>query len=242
MIDLWHLPVLMLAAYSASLLAGVTGFGGVFILLPAMLIYYPVREALPVVTIAMAAANLHRFWLYRKQVHYREALLFAAGAVPMVVVGVRVFAVTPPGIMIRVLGVFLLITVALRRLPALRHRRFNPRWFFPLGVAFGFVTGLIEGTGPLVGPFLLAYGLLKGAFIGTIGLIYVGMYIPKLLTLGFSGLLTPPVVTLGLIFAPCMFLGVWTAKFIVDRISERAFVLLIEVVIATAAVILIVRG
>lgn len=242
MIDLWSLLILIPAAYAASLLAGVAGFGGVFILLPAMLFYYPVREALPVVTIAMAVANFNRFWLYRAQVAYREAALFALGSVPMVVLGVRVFATTPPGIMISLLGVFLLVVVVLRRLRGPRRRRYAPGWFAVLGTGFGFLTGLLEGTGPLIGPFFLAYGLLKGAFIGTIGLIYIGMYIPKLVTLGFSGLLTPKVVTLGLILAPCMFLGTWTARHIVDRMSERAFVIIIEITLVLAGLMLIVRG
>lgn len=55
-----------------------------------------------------------------------------------------------------------------RGLEAIRYRvPRSARWFFPIGASFGFLEGVIGGAGSLMAPFFLAFGLMKGTYIGT---------------------------------------------------------------------------
>jgi len=91
-------------------------------------------------------------------------------------------------------------------------------------------------------PFFLAYGLSKAAYIGTEAAATVVTHIFKLVAYGSTNLLSPRVLVAGLLAAPCMFIGSWLGKRIVDRLSERAFVVVIEIVMIGAGTMLLVRG
>ena len=91
-------------------------------------------------------------------------------------------------------------------------------------------------------PFFLAYGLVKGAYIGTEALATVVMHVAKLAAYGGAALLTARVILVGLALGPVMVGGSWTRKRIVDRLPERVFVLLIEITMGAAGLLFLVKG
>ena len=106
---------------------------------------------------------------------------------------------------------------------------------FPaIGAVFGFLSSLVGSTGPVMSPFFLGYGLTRGAFIATDALCTVGMYIPRGIVFQRYNLMTAPIVGVGLYVGVIMILGAWLGRRILDRLTDRAFLLIIETLIILA--------
>ncbi len=101
---------------------------------------------------------------------------------------------------------------------------------------------MLGSVGPIMAPFFLAYGLFKGAYIGTEAACTVVMHTTKLIAYGGAGVVRRSATVTGLALAPVIVAGSWLGKRILDRVSERVFVLLIDVVLVVSGTLLIVRG
>lgn len=211
-----------------------TGSGATAILLPALALYFGVRDSVPILTIANLASNLSRIWFNRREISASVVGWFALGAIPSAVGGALLFVHASTPILTRMLGVFLLATVAWRRLRPKPPRIESAAWFAPLGAGFGLLSGLLEGIGPLMAPFFLSYGLSRGAYIGTDALATVLMQVSKLAVFGSMKVLDRRILISGLAVAPLMFLGAFAAKKVVNRLSERQFAALIDLTLCAA--------
>src|SRR6266542_1077967 len=105
------------AAFLASTLAAVAGFGGAAVLLPALAAAFGVRQAIPILTVAQLVGNGSRVWFNRREVHVPVVGWFALGAVPLALLGGLLFASAPLGALKRLVGAFLLLMVAWRHVP-----------------------------------------------------------------------------------------------------------------------------
>ena len=81
------------------------------------------------------------------------------------------------------------------------------RGFTIVGAVFSFLSALLGSVGPIMIPFFLAYGLVKGALIGTEALATVVMHVTKLVAYGSTAILTSHSVTGGLGLGFIMILG-----------------------------------
>src|SRR5438067_4798179 len=97
-----------------------------------------------------------------------------------------------------------------------------------------FLSSFLVSEGPVMAPLFLAYGLVKGAYIGTEALATVVMHVTKLVAYRQTAVLTTSGVLVGLLLGPIMILGSFLGKRIVDKLPERVFVLLIEAVLIIA--------
>jgi uncharacterized membrane protein YfcA len=91
-------------------------------------------------------------------------------------------------------------------------------------------------------PFFLAYGLVKGAYIGTEALSTVVMHVTKLVAYRDAAVLPERCIVIGLAMGPIMFLGSWLGKRIVDRLPRQVFVILIEATMTVAGLLFLIRG
>ena len=233
---------LFAAALLASTIAAVTGTGGGVILLPVMTLIFGVRDAVPMYGVAQLIGNLSRVALNRRELRLNVVGWFMLGAVPMGVVGAIVFAKTPEAGLVRLLGAFLLVCVIVRHARAKQLREFSPKWFAPIGGVFAFVSALLGSAGPFLAPFFVAFGLVKGAYIGTEALATVTMHLSKLPTYYATGTLSRTAVIAGLSLGPVMILGSYIGKRIVDRIPAHAFAVIIDAIVVAFGVLFLLRG
>lgn len=229
-------------ALVASTLAAVTGFGGAAVLLPLLTLAVGVRDAIPILTVAQLIGNGSRVWFNRRELDWTVVGWFALGGVPLALIGGLLFARTPLTAITRLLGVFLLLVVIWRRVRPETTWRPPLRSFAVIGGCGSFLSALVGSVGPLMAPFFLAYGLVKGAYIGTEALSTVVMHVAKLVAYQHTAILSGPGVALGLALGPLMILGSWAGKLIVTRLPAAAFVFLIEVTMALAGLSFLVRG
>ena len=158
-LDLLPTLSLVLVALVASILSAVTGFGGAGILLPVLVWVFGVRDAVPILTVVQVVGNLARVYFNRHELVWSVTGWFAAGAIPASVVGALMFVNAPVSLLTRLLGAFLLGTVAYRHTKVGRQLRITRRGFLGVGALLGFLSALLGSVGPLAGPFFLSYGL-----------------------------------------------------------------------------------
>jgi len=220
------------AALLASTLAAVAGFGGAALLLAPLVAVFGVRDAIPILTVAQLIGNGSRVWFNRREVAVPVVGWFALGAVPLALLGGVLFATAPLRALERLVGAFLLGVVLWRHVPRAPVWRPGLRAFAAIGAVFSFLSALVGSVGPLMAPFFLAHGLVKGGYIGTEALATVVMHVAKLAAYQGTAILTLRAVAVGLALGPIMIFGSYVGKRILDRLPEGAFVLIIELVLA----------
>jgi len=212
-------------------------------------LYFGIRDAVPIITIANLSANLSRSVINRGEIVYPVVGWFMLGTVPASLLGAWLFTVTPPEILTRLLGALLISMVVWRRVRQMGispPARLAAAWFLPLGTTFGFLEGLMGSVGPLMAPFFLAYGLVRGAYIGTDALVTTVMQSVKLGVFGglFGGarLVGPGILAAGLTLVPFMVLGTLLGKKMLDRVSDAVFSILLELVLISAGLNFLIGG
>lgn len=224
------------AAFGLAVLSAVAGFGGGVLLLPVFTGLFGLRVAVPVLTLTQLSSNAGRVWLNRGDLRWRLVAWFALGAVPLAVVGGLALAHAPLKPLQRVLGVFLVAVVVWRRLNPHPRKPADPA-FAAVGAASGLGSALLGSVGPLTAPFFLAYGLTRTAYIGTEAASALTMHLAKLAAYGAGDLLSLRVLLYGAALTPATLAGAWVGKKIVGRISDRLFVLLVEVGLVLSGVL-----
>ncbi len=201
------------------------------IFLPFLIMIYGVRASVPILTVSVLLGNASRVYFNRRELDWKLVLWFSAGSLPLAIAGSFVYVNLPTFWIKKGIGAFLIFCVLLQRI----HKDFHltQRWvFLPLGMVTGFLSALIGGVGPISSPFFLAFGLTKEAFVGTEALCAVGMHLVKSVTYSRLNILNQRELYVGLSFGLIMSVGSYAAKKILERMSRRAFLILVEVLLA----------
>jgi uncharacterized membrane protein YfcA len=230
------LAIATLAAFVLALLSAVAGFGGGALLLPVFTGVFGLRVAVAILTLTQIASNGGRVWFNRHHLRWRVIGRFSLGAVPLAVAGGLLLAHAPLEPLKRILGVFLIAVVIWR------HLRPHPKppsdnSFIAVGAASGLGSALLGSVGPLTAPFFLAKGFTRAVFIGTEAACALLMHAAKIGAYGASHLLTTRVLLLGAAMTPATLAGAWAGKRVVAKISDRAFVILVETGLITAGLL-----
>ena len=131
-----------------------------------------------------------------------------------------------------IVGAFLVLSVPLRRILAWNVFQMRLRHFPVLGAVVGLLSALVVTTGPINTPFFLAYGLRRSAYIGTESVCAMAMHLARGAALARYRLMTWETVAVGLVLGGMMFAGAWLGRRLLDRMSDRIFLAVIEVLVA----------
>ena len=96
---------LLACGWLAATVSDAAGFGGALLLLPVLTLTVGAKAAVPILTVAQLLGNLSRAGFGWRDIRWRPALLFSAGAVPASLLGSRMFIALPPGLILRLIGV-----------------------------------------------------------------------------------------------------------------------------------------
>ena len=180
-------------------------------------------------------------WFNRRELNWHVVGWFALGGVPMALLGGVLFAHAPLAALTRVLGAFLILIVVIRHTPKMKAFKTPLKGFALIGAVSSFLSALLGSVGPLMAPFFLAYGLVKGAYIGTEALATVVMHVAKLIAYRESAVLPVHAVVSGLALGPIMVAGSFAGKRVLDRLPERVFVLIIDVTLLAVGMMFLAR-
>ena len=209
------------------------------LLLPVFTVLFGLRVAVPILTVTQLSSNGSRAWLNRSDLRCSLIGWFALGAVPFAVVGGLLLAHAPLASLKRVLGIFLIGMLIWRRVQR-RPRTPTEPAFAAVGAVSGLGSALLGSVGPLTAPFFLAVGLTRAAYIGTEAASALTMHVTKVATYGAGDLVTGKVLLYGVALTPATLLGAWAGRRIVGRISDRMFVVLVEVGLIAAGTLFLI--
>lgn len=226
--------ILLVAAFAGSILGGVAGFGAGLIMLPLLASIVGVRAAAPILTVTMLLGNLSRIWWSRHELDRLVAVRFLAGAVPATAIGAVFYAGATSEWLRWIIGGFLIAALPLRRLLLSRRAPILLRHFPVIGVCFGALSAVVVTIGPVLTPFFLAYGLRRGAFIATEAVCAFAMHVTRGVVFTRYALITWETAAVGAVLGSTMFGGAWIGRRLLDRMSDRVFLIIIEALIAGA--------
>jgi uncharacterized membrane protein YfcA len=207
----------------AGTVGGIVGFGTSIMLMPALVLVFGPREAVPIMAIAAIMANASRVAAWWREVDGRVTAVYSATGIPAAALGAKTLLTLSPGMVEMALGVFFIGMIPVRRWMARQHWTLNLWHMAGVGAVIGYVTGIVVSTGPINAPFFLAYGLVKGAYLGTEAMGSLAVYVAKALTFRTLGALPLEVVTKGLIIGSSLVGGAFIAKRLVIRLDGERF-------------------
>lgn len=223
----------------AGTVGGVVGFGGSTILLPAVVLAFGPKAAVPIMGIAGFLANMARVIVWWREVDWRAAAVYSATAVPAVALGARSFLALDARLVEGFLGLFMLAMIPARRWFLARQFSIGYGGLAAAGAGIGFLTGMVASTGPVNTPFFLAHGLVKGAYIATEALGSLSVYFTKSVVFQRFGALPWDLALKGAIIGASMMVGSWLAKRIVQRLDAQQFQTTMDILMFVAGLALI---
>ena len=219
---------------AAGTLGGIVGFGTSIMLMPALVLVFGPRQAVPIMAVASIIANASRVAAWWREVDWRATLAYSATGVPAAVLGARTLLALPPGTVEGVLGVFFIAMIPVRRWMTAQDWRLSRGQLALVGAGVGFLTGIVASTGPLNAPFFLMHGLVKGAYLSTEAMGSLALFIAKSITFGSLGALPWPVFGQGLIVGSTLIAGAFIGKHYVRQIDPDRFRLLMDALLLFA--------
>ena len=235
------IAIILLAGLLGYSFAGVAGFGGGVMLMPTLTFFLGPHAALPTLCFCSIFATASRSWLNRAYIDWKVNIYFLIGAIPLTILGTRLFISLEPTTIERLLGFFILIIVVSKRLPAVRQFKMKLWGFIPLGGITAFIAGVVGVPGPFTSVFFLSYGLQRMAFIGTFAFAMGSLQIPKLAVFAVNGFIDKDTILLGTGIGVMGVLASYFGTKVVRRVPDKYFTIFINIVLVIFAMFFILK-
>ncbi|MFH1426090.1 MAG: sulfite exporter TauE/SafE family protein [Candidatus Kerfeldbacteria bacterium] len=213
-----------LLTFFASVVSTLSGFGLSTIMIPVLLLFFPLPPTLLLVGIIHLSGDVWKIILFKKGFDWKIVLSFGIPGVIAAFIGARLSFSIDETILLRLLGALLIFFV----LFIFAKQKFKLPKTITTGIAGGALSGLLAGIvgigGAVRSAALLAYGLPKAAYLTTAGSIAGVIDITRISTYIAEGTRLDTIILWGLFaFIPASFVGAWLAKKIVDKMPEKLF-------------------
>lgn len=225
---------LAVVSFFAWLLSTLAGGGSPFMLIPLVNVMLGAASVPPVITIGMFLGNAHRIMLFWQYIDWKLTLWYFPGAIVGAMLGAYTFTQIHLDWLQLLIGVFLLISIFSFGLEQKESTFKVKAWYIlPAGFLKAFVSGLIGTTGPVLNAFYLNYGLVKEDLIATKATHVVIIHVVKILTYAAFGVLSPQIISTGLIIGLIAIPANYLGKYILNKMNPQQFR---AIVLATMAI------
>lgn len=231
--------LVLLLGLVAGTVGGVVGFGTSIMLMPALVVVFGPREAVPIMAIASIMANASRVAAWWREVDWKAVFAYSATGIPAAALGARALLTLPPGVIEAVMGIFFICMVPVRRWMMARQWRLGLNHLALAGAGVGFLTGIAVSTGPINTPFFLMYGLVKGPFLSTEAMGSLAVFLAKAVTFRSMGALPLDAIAKGLIIGSSITAGSFLAKRFVRQLDANRFRVLMDGLLLGAGLVML---
>lgn len=216
--------LIALAGFVAWLISTLAGGGGALIMVPVLSFLVGAQAVAPVVTLGTMIGGPSRIYLFWDEINWDIVKWYLPGAVIGAFFGAYVFATLEAQWLQIVLGLFLVSTLFQYRFGA-EERSFQVHlwYFFPAGLVVSFLSGIAGGAGPVLNPFYLNYGAVKGEMIGTKSASSFIMHLVKISTYTAFGALTWQYVFFGFALGVAATAASWVGKHALAQMKVKWF-------------------
>ncbi len=222
------LVLIAFIAYATSVFHSVGGFAGGLLLTICLAPILGVKATIPVAAVALVVSNVTRVWVFRRSIDWRVFGAVFSVALPGIVAGAVLYVELPVHWVALLLGVFLVVTVPLRRYFARRNYRVGLNGLRAAALPYGLISGTTMGAGLMLAPFLLGAGLAGIRLIAVVAALGLGLNLTKTVVFGVSPLLSGELALTGVLIGLCTIPGAYTGRWIVDHTPIRVHTLFME--------------
>ena len=182
MIKLMSLTGILILILFASTTGTITGFGTSTLMLPVILIFHPLGDAIIFVTIIHWFNAVWRLLYFRSGFDLKLALTFGLSGIITAIIGAKIVFLVDENILTKLIAVFLLAySVFLLKNP-LFQINFNKRTGIIGGALSGFIAGIFGMGGAIRSAFLTAFNLPKEVYLANSALLLAIIDTSRLLT------------------------------------------------------------
>ncbi len=219
-----EIVLILLVVIVANAVGTLTGFGLSTVMIPVMVLFYPLAEALLFVGIVHWFGDVWKLVLFREGIRWKLILSFGFPGIIATIVGASLVFSISGTILSRVLGAFLVLYVAFLLARSSFQVAARTSTSAVGGALSGFFAGIFGMGGAIRAMFLTAFNLPKSVYLATIGAIALAIDTSRLITYLYEGTRLAPRLAWGmLLFVPASFLGARVAKRFVNRIPQQHF-------------------
>ncbi|MGE5672641.1 MAG: sulfite exporter TauE/SafE family protein [Mycobacterium leprae] len=234
----------LLITFGAAV-ATMIGFGFAIAIMPAMLLLYPPRVAVPLVLAVSACGSLVQWYRNRQDADYPLVVQLVLGALVGLPLGGFVLQMLAAPMMKAVIGLCalaaILATVGSRG-PVRGPRRPGLIPTVGTGLSAG-VLATATGQSGLAVSLLMAWaGWEKQRARATLFAYFTAVNTAALPTLMLQGVLAPRILWLALLLSPCYILGMILGEVGFRRLGQEGFRFLMLAMLSLSAVLSLMRG
>lgn len=230
-VGFWDFALVAVIAFSMSVIGGLSGYG-IGLILPAFLApVVGVVATIPVMSVAMIFANASRVWVYRHAMSWRYVGLLLAVSLPMALIGSIVYTHLSADTIATVLGVFMIVSVPLRRRLQRGGFTLGARGLAGVGAVYGLLAGGMSGSGLFMAAGLMAAGVHGAALIATDAAVSTAINLLKVGVFGGYSMYSADLVVAGVVIGLCTVPGAFVARRIMDRLPIHVHIWIMEVLI-----------
>ena len=223
--------------------AGIAGLG--LLGTPLLVTLFGARPAVGIMLPLLIAGDILAVCVYHRHANWRLLSRVLPIALLGILIGSQIMSRIDDHALRLSVGIIVLTMVALT---VLRNRGVIPDERVPKGLGMALGAGLLAGiatmlahaAGPVMQVYLLAMGLKKDEFIGTGAWFFLIVNSSKVPFFIHQGLITPASLRVDLILLLGIPLGVLAGIWLVRRLSNRTYVIWVEIMTALAALRLLV--
>lgn len=208
----------------ASLIGTLAGFGISTIMVPILLMVFPLPQTLLFVGIIHWFNDIWKMLLFRKGIRWKLFLAFGLPGIFASFTGSSLSLKIPQEILSRALGIFLIAYVLFITF----NRTFKLSQRLSIAVSSGALTGFFAGIfgigGEINAVALSAFNLKKAVYIATAGAISFVIDSTRIATYIIGGTrLDPEIISGFLIFIPVSLIGAMIGRKEIEKIPQERF-------------------
>lgn len=216
-----QLALVAAVAFGAAILGGIAGYGVGLILPIALAPAVGVSNVIPVMAVSMAINNGSRVIAFWRDIDRAKARRVLLGALPTCLLGAYGYTRLGTSAVAAALGVFLLLSVPLRRALSRADYRLGARGLVAASAGFGVLDGGLTGTGVVLVSILMAAGVQGAAIVGTDAMVSMVMGMAKTALFGGVARLDAELALAGVLVGACTTPGAFVARRLLAAIPLR---------------------
>jgi uncharacterized membrane protein YfcA len=211
---------------------GLGGFGFVPVLILASI--FPPRLSTGVLLVQLISADLMAVRIFHQHANWAQIRRIFPAALCGVVIGWMLMGIISDRTFRPLLGVIILILAVLQLLRRylgdwIERTRHSHAFVWSMGGLGGVTTMMANAAGPVMSLYFLALRLPKMELVGTSAWFFLILNVCKTPFSAKLGLMPAWAVTLCVLMCPLIFAGVLSGKWVVKRLPQRVFELLVVI-------------
>jgi uncharacterized membrane protein YfcA len=232
--------LLVIASFFTALLTATFGLGGGMAMLAILGNVLAPLAVVPVHGVVQLGSNLTRTAIYRRHIAWPLAAWFTLGAVAGGLIAIHIVVTLPRPVLMIVLGTFVLVSVLVTKTGG---RPLGPHGQALNGFITSFATLFVGATGPMVAAFMPRAVMGRLQVVGTHGAMMALQHGLKIVLFGtIAGFAYGPWLALMAAMVVMGVAGNLTGKAVLQRMADKRFHLIFNLILAALALRMIVTG